>query len=279
MVSSSDADEYSKGRAKWTNAGVEALAGGLCRTAPGKRLPPPAKFRRGPEIAEFAPFSRTRRTRMMAYPMLEPASAALVLAGTLIATQLRCGWSDTRAALGALARLVSRPFDAAHVRAELAIQVQEIEEDGLVRAEPHHSGDDEFDELTDTLLRARSMEALHERHKAHRAERMDAARRGAAVLSSAAELAPVLGLAGTLISLGRLSTAVESADFGAAIGAAVATTLYGLVAANFVFAPLAAIVVRRAEAEDAAREEIINWLSAAVELSCRHHLEPARQVA
>jgi chemotaxis protein MotA len=216
---------------------------------------------------------------MITTPVLDPTSAALVFAGTLAATQLRCGWRDTRAALGALAQLLSRPFDAARVRAELAVQVQEIEADGLVRAEPHHSGDDEFDELTDTLLRARSIEALQERHKGHRERRMDRARRGASVLSSAAELAPVLGLAGTLIALGSLSSATESADFGSAIGTAVATTLYGLVAANFIFAPLSAIVARRAEAEDVAREEIIDWLSAAIEDSCQHHPEPARHAA
>src|SRR5690606_39478304 len=99
---------------------------------------------------------------------------------------------------------------------------------------------------------------------APRAGRLAPARPAATSLNTSAELAPVLGLAGTLISLAGLSTAVaEQGDYARAIGMAVATTLYGLVAANFVFAPLAAIAARRAEAEDRAREEIIDWLSAA----------------
>lgn len=217
---------------------------------------------------------------MNAFPLLDPASAALVVVGTLLATLMRCGWSDSRAALAALAQLFASRFDPDHARAELAIQVQEIEADGLLRAEPHHFGDGEFDEMTDALLGTRSIEALYERHMAHRVRRIEAARRAGSVLGSAAELAPVLGLVGTLVSLGGLSTAVAAdGDYARAIAMAVATTLYGLVAANFVFAPLAAIVARRADAEDRAREDIIDWLSGAIETSCQRHPEPARSAA
>jgi chemotaxis protein MotA len=217
---------------------------------------------------------------MNAIPLLDLPSLALVLAGTALATLLRCGWADVRLALHALAQLFSARFDAVHARAELAIQVQEIEEDGLVRAEPHHFGDGEFDEMTDALLRTRSIQALHESHEDHRARRIEASRRAVVVLVSAAELAPVFGLVGTLVALGRLSSTVASSgDFAGAIGMAVATTLYGLVAANFLFAPLAAMISRRAEAEDRAREGLIVWLSAAIEASCRRHPEPARSVA
>lgn len=213
-------------------------------------------------------------------PLLDPASAALVLIGTLLATLLRCGWADMRTALQALGQLFAPRFDAVRARAELAIQVQEIEEDGLVRATPHYFGDGEFDEMTDALLRTRSIQALHESHEDHRARRIEASRRAVVVWVNAAELSPMFGLAGTLVSLGSLSSAAASGgDFAGAIGMAVATTLYGLLAANFLFAPLAAIISRRAEAEDRAREDLIAWLSTAIELSCRRHPEPARNAA
>lgn len=217
---------------------------------------------------------------MNGIPLLDPASAVLVLVGTLLATALRCGWGDTRLALHALGQLFAPRFDPVHTRAELAIQVQEIEADGLLRAEPHHFGDGEFDEMTDALLHARSVQALHERHEAHRARRIEGSRRAVVVFVNAAELAPVLGLAGTLVSLGGLSSAAAgNGDFAGAIGMAVATTLYGLVAANFIFAPLAAMISRRAESEDRAREDLIAWLSTAIEASCRRHPEPARSAA
>jgi chemotaxis protein MotA len=217
---------------------------------------------------------------MNSIPLLDLPSLALVLIGTVLATLLRCGWVDARLALHALAQLFTARFDAVHARAELAIQIQEIEEDGLVRAEPHHFGDGEFDEMTDALLRTRSIQALHESHEDHRARRIEASRRAVVVLVCAAELAPVFGLVGTLVALGRLSSTVASSgDFAGAIGMAVATTLYGLVAANFLFAPLAAMISRRADAEDRAREGLIAWLSAALEASCRLHPEPARSAA
>lgn len=217
---------------------------------------------------------------MSAIPLLDLPSVGLVLVGTILATLLRCGWADTRLALHALGQLFSARFDALHARAELAIQVQEIEEDGLVRAEPHHFGDGEFDEMTDALIRTRSIQALHESHEDHRARRIESSRRAVVVLVSAAELAPVFGLVGTLVALGNLaSTAASSGNLASAIGMAVATTLYGLVAANFLFAPLAAMISRRAEAEDRAREGLIAWLSAAIEASCQRHPELARSAA
>lgn len=217
---------------------------------------------------------------MNGIPLLDPASLALVLGGTVAATMLRCGWADTRIALHALAQLFSARFDPVRARAELSVQVREIEADGLVRATPHRFGDGEFDEMTDALIRARSIEALHESHEDHRARRMETSHRAVVVLVSAAELSPVFGLVGTLVALGRLSSTVASTgNFAGAIGMAVATTLYGLVFANFLFAPLAAAISRRAEAEDRAREGLIAWLSAAIEASCRRDGEPARSAA
>lgn len=213
-------------------------------------------------------------------PLLDPWSAALVLGGTFLATMLRCGWADTRLALHAIGQLFVPRFDAVRAKAELAIQVQDIEEDGLLRATPHHFGDGEFDEMADALISTRSIQALHESHEDHRARRIESSRRAVVVLVNAAELSPVFGLAGTLVSLGSLSApAAANGGFAAAIGMAVATTLYGLVAANFVFAPLAAIISRRADAEDRAREDLIAWLSAAIEVSCSRHAEPARSAA
>lgn len=215
---------------------------------------------------------------MNGIPLLDLPALALVVVGTVAATMLRCGWADTRIAAHALAQLFAARFDPVRARAELAIQVREIEADGLVRAAPRRIGDGEFDEMTDALIRARSIEALHESHEDHRARRMETAHRAVNVLVSAAELSPVFGLVGTLVALGRLSSTVATTgNFAGAIGMAVATTLYGLIAANFLFAPLAAAISRRAHAEDRAREGLIAWLSSAIESSCGK--EPARSAA
>lgn len=195
--------------------------------------------------------------------LVDGPSAAIVFGGTAAATLLRCGFADVGAALGRVARLGGRRFDADRARASLAAQVQAIQRDGLVRAAPAHFGDAEFDEATDALIATRSVSALLAAHEAHRARRSAESERAVQTLAQAAELAPVFGLAGTLISLSQLPQAgVAATGLTAAISMAVVTTLYGLLAANLVLAPLARMVERAARAEEAARQTVIDWLAA-----------------
>lgn len=197
--------------------------------------------------------------------LVDGPSAAIVLGGTALATVLRCGLADCAVTLRQIAALPRRGFHPEPIRAELAIQIQEIRSDGLLRAPSHQFGDREFDEATDALLHDRSLAALLAKHEAHRARRLEASKRAARTLAQAAELAPVFGLAGTLVSLSQLSEgAAARGALSAAIAMAVVTTLYGLLLANLAVAPLARMVERKARAEEAARQELIDWLAAQV---------------
>lgn len=197
--------------------------------------------------------------------LIDGPSAAIVLGGTLLATVLRCGAGDCRVTLGKLAQLGRTGFDAEGTRAELGAQVQEIRKDGLYRAPLHHYADSEFEEATGALLEARSLTALLDRHEAHKARRLAQSERAVRTLAQAAELAPVFGLAGTLISLSQLpAEGLARGAFTGAISMAVVTTLYGLLTANLVLAPLARMVERAALAEEAARQAVIDWLAAQV---------------
>src|SRR5512139_978327 len=89
--------------------------------------------------------------------LVDGTSAAIVLGGTFLATWLRCGNRDCRQALRSIAQLGRSRFDAAAARAELSIQIREIREDGVLRAQPHHFGDREFDDVTDALIVRRSV--------------------------------------------------------------------------------------------------------------------------
>lgn len=198
--------------------------------------------------------------------LLDGPSAAIVFGGTALATLLRCGWRDCALTGQALALLGRTRFDGDAVRAELARQVQEIRQDGLLRAQPHHYGDREFDEVTEALLGNRSVTALLTAHEAHRARRVTTSERAARCLAQGAELAPVFGLAGTLVSLSQLPTGgIASASLSSAISMAVLTTLYGLLLANLALAPLARVIERAAAAEEAGRQRVIDWLTLQVE--------------
>lgn len=193
--------------------------------------------------------------------LIDPVSAAIVVGGTLLATFLRCGPSDCRVALGVVLALGRNRFNAERARSELATHVQAIRRDGLLRAQPHHFGDAEFDDACDSLAETHSLTALRDAHRAHRQKRQDRSRRAIDVFAQAAEMAPVFGLAGTLISLSQLPPGgAASGDFTGAIGMAVITTLYGLLLGNVLFAPLARLIERIADAEEYERQTVVDWL-------------------
>lgn len=197
--------------------------------------------------------------------LFDPVSAAIVVGGTALGTALRVGAHDLLVTCHALKRLRRRKFDAARARADLAAQVREIRRDGLYRADPAPTGDPDFDEATDAMLERRSVDALLERHAAHKARRLARAHTAVSALAQAAELAPVFGLAGTLVSLSQLPGAgLAPGAFAGAISMAVLTTLYGLLLANLLLAPLARVVERHAAAEEAVRQDVIDWLAGQV---------------
>ena len=209
--------------------------------------------------------------------IFDPASAALVAGGTLAATTLRCGVAELRITLRAIAGLARRRFDPAAIRQRLAAQIGDIDADGLIRARARSVGDGEFDRATDALIRSRSVEALFAEHARFGRNRAADAATAGNVLGNAAELAPVLGLAGTLLSLGSLSGVIAGGStYADAIAGAVTTTLYGLVLANFIFAPLAAAITRRAVREDVERQAVVEWLARAVRQSAPHVVPGSR---
>ena len=214
----------------------------------------------------------------MSLTLLDPAAALIVFGGTMLATLLRSGWRETALALRMLALSFRPGFSADEAKAELVSQVREIRTDGVLRARPRRLADREFAEATEALFHQRSVAGLLAAHDRHKARRMADAETAVRVLAQASELAPVFGMAGTLVALNHMpsdpSLAAGTAITGA-IGMAVVTTLYGILAANLVLAPLARKVERVARAEEAARDEVAEWLAAQVSKAMPHHVAPA----
>ncbi len=209
--------------------------------------------------------------------LFDGTAALIVVGGTALATVLRCGTHDivhTGRRVGAM--FGGQTFDPARARARLSKQVREIQQEGLLRAHSAHVGDCEFDDATDALLEKRSIEALLERHEMHKARRLEVSNMAVATLIQASELAPVFGLAGTLVSLSQLSgSAIGQNALAGAIALAVLTTLYGLLLANLLLSPLARRLERHARAEEVDRQAVIDWLAGQVAPACR----PARHTS
>ncbi|PLK27973.1 MotA/TolQ/ExbB proton channel family protein [Novosphingobium sp. TH158] len=194
--------------------------------------------------------------------LIDGPSALIVIGGTVLATVLRSGWRECAVAAREIAHLWGTPFVPGEARAELARQVQDIRQDGLLRATHHHTGDPELDDATDALFHKRSIAALVAAHEKHKARRLAMSNTAVRLFAQAAELAPVFGMVGTLVSLNHLPQELANGDYSGAIGMAVLTTLYGLLAANLIFAPIARLIERAANKEEAQRQEVVEWLTA-----------------
>ena len=106
-------------------------------------------------------------------------------------------------------------------------------------------------------------------HDAHKAQRTRLRERGLRVLYQMADLAPVFGLAGTLLSLSQLpADGLERANLMGAVAMAVLSTLYGLLAAHMLVLPLARKVERAGEREEFERQRLMDWMANQLETAC-----------
>jgi chemotaxis protein MotA len=199
----------------------------------------------------------------MSYDRLfDPNALMLVVGGTLTATFLRCGWAELRHALRLTLRLLRRRFSEPRVRGALAAQVRHINAAGLLRAEIGAVADDDLNDAMCAMLHRRSVEAIAEHHDQQRLRRERVARDAAHVYNLAADLAPVFGLAGTLVALSQLPVGGLAPEaISSAVSTAVLTTLYGVVTANLIYGPLGRQIARIAEKEEEDRQLVIDWLT------------------
>jgi chemotaxis protein MotA len=212
--------------------------------------------------------------------LLDGPSVAIVLGGTILGTVMRSGFWRSSVALRGFASALRRTFDADRARAALAVQVQDIQRNGLLRAEAHRSGDPGFDVMTEAVLGRRSVAALHAMHKAQADDRRRQSEITVATFSLAADLAPLFGLAGTLVALSQLPTAsAPGSMLSTSIPMAVVTTFLGVIAAHLFFAPVARFIERRAEKEEYERQKLVDWLATEVERETARSASPRGRLA
>jgi chemotaxis protein MotA len=183
-------------------------------------------------------------------------SMAIVVGGTFAVTTISFSLSEVMRAQPAMlqavfgsapdpqsaARLVLRLADAARRRGLLALQTLP-------------AGIDPF--------LARAVALVVDGTKPEEAERIIGYDRAAAaarqsksvaVLRRAAEVAPAMGLIGTLVGLVQmLGTLNDPGNIGPSMALALVTTLYGALLANMIFAPIATKLERNAAVEDMTR--------------------------
>lgn len=188
----------------------------------------------------------------------------IVLTGTVMATLARVGAKDMILALRSAAMLTRAGFDENANRTAFARWARAIRKRGVLGAESAMPPDPDLGLSLLALVRTGSINALHAAHEDACAAKLEACGRAVRVFEQAGELAPVFGLVGTLFSMTQLTPGTGAEANALTLGAiatAVLSSLYGVLAAHFLFLPLAHAIARRAQAEEEAREALIQWLA------------------
>ncbi len=187
---------------------------------------------------------------------LDLPSILIVIGGTFAVTTVSFSLEEVMAAQPAMMRALFRAAPDPQAAARSVLRLAEIaRRRGALVLQHLPSGFDPF------LVRAINLVVDGPPDEAERIMGYDraaaAARRAnsVAVLRRASEVAPAMGLIGTLVGLVQmLGTLDQPSHIGPSMALALVTTLYGALLANMVFAPLASKMERNGLVEDLVRQ-------------------------
>jgi chemotaxis protein MotA len=183
-------------------------------------------------------------------------SIAIVLGGTLVITAVSFTLEELRDAPRALWRmLVQRRVDPSQAAATMLRLAERARRDGILDIETvtRNLSDDPFLHRAMRLVTdGASPEDAEKILKTESFAMSGTQMHSINILRRAAEVAPAMGLIGTLVGLVKMLGSLDDpAAIGPAMAIALLTTFYGALLAHMVFLPLAA------RAERAAREEVL----------------------
>ncbi len=202
------------------------------------------------------------------YSMFDTGALAIVLAGTMLATLARCGWSEMKIAMRSLCRIGVKSFDLRENRMALAPSIGEINRRGPLCTDIPLPPDASLARVVIAYARSGSIEMLHQARKSERAKRETITTRSVQTFEYAGELAPVFGLVGTLFAITRLAPMAGDGPVDtamASIATAVLSSLYGVLVAHLICIPIARAIERKDAREEDAREELIAWLETSLD--------------
>jgi len=185
-------------------------------------------------------------------------SFLMVVGGTFAVTCVSFSASEVIRAhpimLGALTTATPEPMDAARGMT-LADMVRRHGPLALQDQLPQFKDDPFLHRAMSLVVDAAPQEEIEAVMTAEADATAQRMQRSASILRRAAEVAPAMGLIGTLVGLVQmLGSLDEPSKIGPAMALALLTTLYGALLANIVFGPLAAKIERNSAAEALLRQ-------------------------
>jgi chemotaxis protein MotA len=197
---------------------------------------------------------------------LDPAAIGIVAGGTVFATLLRTSLGDVGRGVAAIGVLARKPFDATPLVDQIAALGRIARRHGMHALDRSVIADRDVAAavagIVDGATPDEIMRQLDERRRA-RILRHAAA---ADMWAGAAEVAPAMGMVGTLVGLVKMFWAMtDPAAIGAGMAVALLATLYGALVANLIAMPVAVRLSRRARAEAEERTRLVAPLAALAE--------------
>ncbi len=189
---------------------------------------------------------------------LDPTAIAIVGGGTMLATILRTPVRDLGRALVALRTLARRRFTAEPLLEQLAAQARIAARHGVMALDRSVITDPDLAAGLAAIVDGAGPDAVAALLDHRRRARVE--RHGAAVemWRGAAEVAPAMGMVGTLIGLAAMfATMTDPQAIGGAMAVALLATLYGALIANLVAQPIAQQLGVRCRAEAFERQRLV----------------------
>ncbi|NIJ21186.1 chemotaxis protein MotA [Sphingomonas naasensis] len=204
-------------------------------------------------------------------PFLDPLALAIVLGGTVVAVVLRTPLGDLGRGLSALRTLARRRFDVAPLLVQIAAFGRIAQRHGVIALDRSVIADPDIAAAVADIVDGASPDGIAALLEQRRIARFERHRAAAEMWSAAADIAPAMGMIGTLIGLVQMFTAMaDPKTIGAAMAVALLTTLYGAIVACLIATPVASRLRRHARHEFQERARLAAPLAALAMIQPRH---------
>lgn len=196
-------------------------------------------------------------------PFIDPLALAIVGGGTALAMVLRTPVGDLARGFAALRMLPRRAFRAEPLLDQIGALSRIARRHGVIALDRSVIADPDIAAAVAATVDGATpgeIELLAEQRRTARFERQRAAYE---LWSGAAEIAPAMGMVGTLIGLVQMFSSMrDTSAIGGAMAVALLATLYGALLANLVALPIAMRLKRQARHEALERARLVAPLAA-----------------
>ena len=177
-------------------------------------------------------------------------SILIVLGGTMMVVMIKFTIGQFFGAFGVAARAFIFKLDSSEEIIEQVVKLANIaRKEGMLALENEEIDNDFLNEGVQMLIDGSDREVIETVMKKDLQQTIDRHKWGAKVFSATGDVAPAMGMIGTLIGLVQMLSAMDDPKaIGPAMAVALLTTLYGAMLANMVALPIAdKLDLRKAE--------------------------------